>query len=699
MKKKPTNKLRCISPKVSIFRGYKNTFILALIFSIFFSSSAQNTLLDSLKIKLERTERAANFNESDIPYLELLNKIGSLYLYKDVDSLYFYSKKAFDLCEKANFIDGTIIALTNLSHYKFYKGQNSASLGLLNKSLAIAKKNNNDQLAGNILNQIGLRYGDVSNHSEALKSYLQAIEIGKKIGNKALFSIVKENIALLYVAQKDYQQALEIYKEVAIINKELDNDQFIGETKCNIADLYLKLKDFENASLNVDESILIFENNNSFEWLSSAYKTKGDIYLKQNNPNLALYWYDKSLVLHENLNDDIYKAPLLNSIAKANCKLKNYSEGEIAALNSLEISEKLSLLEIARNSYYILFQIKKEDKLSDDALKYHEKYKLFSDSVSRKENLNSLGNLKTKLEFDKQQKDAAIANDKALAKQNVYIYIFLIGFLILGFIIFLLRKQSRARKGFNTILRLKTKALEKREEELSAINNTKDKLFSIIGHDLRGPISALASILQMLKDKDIDQEEFSKFIPKVSNDVDAISFTLNNLLSWGRTQISGSTSDTSTIYLKNLIDDNIKLLDETAKKKKIIIHNNVSSEFLIWADRNHIDVVIRNLLSNAIKFTHKNGEIIFSAFDKQEFIEIEIKDNGIGMDTEFTHQIFSETSELVSTYGTANEKGTGLGLTLCKEMVLKNEGKIWVESTVAKGTTFYFTLPKKAISA
>ncbi len=699
MKKKPKYKLRCISPKASIFIGFKKTIILALFFLISFSSIAQNNLLDSLKIKLERTERAANFSESDIAYLELLNKISGLYLYKDIDSLYFYSQKAYNLCEKANFIDGTIIALNNLSHYKFYKGQNEASLSLLNKSLAIAKENNNDRLAGTILNQIGLRYGDLSNHSEALKSYLLAIDIGKKIGNKALLSIVKENIAILYMAQKDYQQALEIYKEVASFNKELDNDQFIGETKCNVADLYLKLKDFENASLNIDESILIFENNKAFEWLSSAYKTKGDIYLEQNNPNLALYWYDKSLILHENLNDDIYKAPLLNSIAKANCKLKNYAEAEIAALNSLEISEKLGLLEIATNSYYILFQIKKEDKLSDDALKYHEKYKLFSDSVSRKENLNSLGNLKTKLEFDKQQTDVSIANNKALAKQNIYIYLSLIGFIILGFIIFLLRKQSRTRKGFNTILRLKTKALEKREEELSAINNTKDKLFSIIGHDLRGPINALASILQMLKDKDIDQEEFSKFIPKVSNDVDAISFTLNNLLSWGRTQISGSTSDTSNIPLKNLIDDNIKLLDETAKKKTIVIHNKISSEILIWADRNHIDVVIRNLLSNAIKFTHKKGEIIFSAFDKQEFIEIKIEDNGIGMAEEFTHQIFSETSELISTYGTANEKGTGLGLTLCKEMVAKNKGKIWVESAVAMGTTFYFTLPKKAISA
>jgi len=678
----------------TILKTFANKVLLILFFLWLSSGKAQSNSLDSLKLELADIENTTSFNKNNVDYVRMHNTISDLYFFRNLDSVRHYSKIAYDIAKKNNFINEEIIALLNLSHYYFNVGENTESLRLLNESLELAKEHNNRN-EGAILNKLGYYHFDLGNHSEALKAYLLATKLAEKTSDKILLSVAKENIAILYIAQNDFQQALDIYKEVVIINNELGNEQFIGETKANMADLYVDLKDFENANLNIDYSIAIFEKNKSYEWLSSCYKTKGDIYLNQDNSKLALYWYGKSLELHENLDDDVYKAPLLNEIARAHLIQKKYTEAEAFALSSLEISQKLGLLENSTNSYDILYQIKKEDLQSISALEYHEKYKLFFDSISRKENLTSLGNLKTKLEFDKRQKDDAIANEKELAKQNVYTYLALFTLVIFGLIIFLLRKQSKVRKDFNAILRLKNKALEKREIELNEINNTKDKLFSIIGHDLRGPINALGSILKMLKEKEITEEEFSQFIPKVSTDVDAISFTLNNLLSWGRTQMTGATSEQIKIGLSTMINDTIKFLDESAQHKKISIQNTVSEAYTVWADKNQIDVVLRNLLSNAIKFTPKNGHITFSATEEKDFIQFSIQDNGVGMTEEFKQKVFTDSNTLVSTYGTANEKGTGLGLALCKEMVLKNQGEIWVESAIGKGSTFYVKLPKK----
>ena len=655
---------------------------------------SQENILDSLKLQVQSIEHSKNFNEGATNYIDLLNELAEQYQYKNIDSLRYFSEKANKLSRDVVYVKGEGIALSTLSQYHFYLGENTKGFNTLDAALEIAKSNKNIELQIRVLKATGNQQLDFGNHAEALKAYLSAIDLATSINDIRTLSVLKFNIAILYITQKDYAQGLRLYKEVQVINKQLGDEIYTAKTSSNIAEIYLKLHDFDNASLYIDSATKIFEKNKLLEWLAYCYNVKGDIYLKQNNPKLALHWYDKAITLHEDLSDDRYKVPLLNSISAAYYKLGNHEKAKETVFQALEIEKKLSLLEDTIWSYELLYKISKDMQRPEDALAYHEKYKLLSDSIYRKENLNSLGVLKTKLEFEKQQKDAAIANEKEKAKQNVYMYLSLIALAILGLIIFLLRKQSKTRKLFNNELRLKTAALEKREEELSAINNTKDKLFSIIGHDLRGPINALASILSLFKDKEIEPEEFLTFIPKVKSDVDAISFTLNNLLSWGRTQMTGSITEPCEINIKALTDENINLMHEIACHKSITITNNVPSNCNVWSDKNQIDVVIRNLLSNALKFTHKDGSIILNAVQKDSYIEVSIEDTGVGMEEHIQNKIFSPEKTLITTYGTADEKGTGLGLSLCKEMVENNGGKIWVESVPGKGSIFYFTLPK-----
>jgi len=678
----------------AFLKSVKNRAALLSLFLCFQIGIAQEDILDSLKLKLQRIENASNFDTKDTTYINLLNKLARQYYFKNVDSLYYFSNKAYQLSNN-NYIYGEVIALTNLGYYKFYSGNKAEALQTLNRAFEIAKKNKNVPLEIRVLNSLGIQQYDLGNHSEALKAYLNAIDLATDSNDIMNLSFLKENVGHIYLKQKDYSQSLEIYKEVEVLNQQLGNVVYTAQSKSNIADLYVKLRDFKKATAYINSSIEIFEDKKILDWLAYSYQVKGDIYLKQKKPKIALYWYDKALVIHKDINDDVSKVPLLNGLSEAYYQFQNYAEAEKNALSALEISKRLGLIDDTKNSIKILYEINKVNNLPAIALKYHEEYKLLSDSISRKENLNSLGILKTKLEFDKQQKDTIRANDKEIAKQNIYIYLSLAALAILGLIVFLLKKQSKARKIFNNELRLKTKTLEKREAELSAINNTKDKLFSIIGHDLRGPINALGSILTLFRDNEITQNEFLKFVPKLKNDVDAISFTLNNLLSWGKTQITGSTVEQCDVNLNDLIHNNIKLLHEIADKKAITITNNIPPDTSVWSDKNQIDVVIRNLLNNALKFTNVNGTIILNVEKIDHYMQISITDNGVGLKPELQEQIFSKQNALITTYGTANEKGTGLGLSLCKEMIENNGGEIWVESVLGKGSTFYFKIPER----
>ena len=157
--------------------------------------------------------------------------------------------------------------------------------------------------------------------------------------------------------------------------------------------------------------------------------------------------------------------------------------------------------------------------------------------------------------------------------------------------------------------------------------------------------------------------------------------------------MNGTTSKPKMVHLNKLVEDSINLLSEMANNKSIKVIDQLPENCLILADENQVDVVIRNLISNAIKFTPENGLITLEAEEMEEFWKINVRDTGIGMDEKTRKKIFRENAN-ITTYGTNNEKGTGLGLSLCREMVEKNRGKIWVESTLKKGSTFYFTLPK-----
>ncbi len=236
--------------------------------------------------------------------------------------------------------------------------------------------------------------------------------------------------------------------------------------------------------------------------------------------------------------------------------------------------------------------------------------------------------------------------------------------------------------------------LKNKEIELQKLNDTKDKLFSIISHDLRSPFAQLKGILDLFEKGGISEAELKYFLPEIIKNVNYTSDLLNNLVYWAKSQMSGLHADPELFSIYKLVANKENLFDKEIKGKNLSFTNQVAQEVIVYADKNMIDLVIRNLVANAIKFCRKTDTILVKSEETaNDFLIVRVVDTGIGISAENKKRIFNE--ENFTTLGTHKEKGTGIGLKLCKEFVEGNGGKIWIDSEEGKGTVFSFSLPTK----
>jgi len=673
--------------------NYIGLFSTLLIFLIAISGThAQHA---DLKYNRSSSEKKVpdHIYTKDTTYIHKLIHLASELRYHDTDSVSILAKQTLQLSEKIGYEKGVINARILLAAYYSDKGRSEEAIEALKQAQLHAHEAGYTALEVKTLNGQANEWGYMGQYAQSLKTYLEGIELAKENDNKTMLSILYENVANVYADQKDYDEALEYYTLVKKINDELGNEIFMAETNSNLASVYADMGQLEYAMFHVNKSISTFEKEAILEWLAYAYEIKGKTYLKEGDYKWALYWYSQGELLHEKLHDDRGKIDLFNGISEAYLGQEQDSLSEDYALRSMALAERIKYKDGQLKCAELLYRINKNNDDLLCALEYHEQYQSLFDTLSKNKSRMSMELLKTKTAYERQKELLIADNDKALAKQRRYINLTLFIIFIIGLIAFLMFRSRKIHQQLNVELSAQKDILEEREVQLQENNATKTKIFSIIGHDLRGPIGALEGLLNMFTQGDMGKEEFLDLIPKLRHDIEHISFTLNNLLSWGHTQMNGAITKPGLLTLETIVDDNIKLLSEQAAAKSIRITSHLPGNTQSWADQHQIDIVLRNLISNAIKFTPDSGMITINVKELEKHLEISVRDTGVGMTEEVRNQLFSESTH-ASTHGTNNEKGTGLGLSLCKEMVEKNQGRIWVESTPRKGSCFYFTLPK-----
>ncbi|MEW6653234.1 MAG: HAMP domain-containing sensor histidine kinase [Bacteroidota bacterium] len=239
--------------------------------------------------------------------------------------------------------------------------------------------------------------------------------------------------------------------------------------------------------------------------------------------------------------------------------------------------------------------------------------------------------------------------------------------------------------------------ITKKNDELKEMNEAKDKFFSIISHDLRSPFQGLLGISNYLVEEfdSLSKEEFKEMVVSLNEALHTQFKFLDDLLSWSRIQSGKMVFEPIQLNLYSETEKVLRLFETNIKNKKVEILININSKLCVEADGDMLSLLLRNIISNAIKFTHINGTIEITAFTEDNMVLVVISDSGVGIAEENIPKLFRIDVQF-TTHGTAKESGNGLGLVLCKEIVEKHGGNIWVESQVNNGTQFYFTLPQKS---
>lgn len=234
------------------------------------------------------------------------------------------------------------------------------------------------------------------------------------------------------------------------------------------------------------------------------------------------------------------------------------------------------------------------------------------------------------------------------------------------------------------------------KEQFDILLLQKDKICSIIAHDLRSPFSGMLGVSKILSEElnNLTQDEIHNFTIMLKDSIENTYKLLENLLEWSRLQRGMIPFEPKSFNLGEMVENTVAIHEAKSNEKEILVMNHVPSDLIVFADMNMIDTVLRNLLSNAIKFTPKGGRVEINTRSDENYVEVSVADTGIGIPDEMIPQLFKVGAK-TSRSGTEGEASTGFGLILCKELIDKHLGNIWVESQVGKGTKFYFTIPQK----
>ncbi len=606
------------------------------------------------------------------------------YEFINKDSAIYYLKEGMAYCTAKKYRTGIAWMYLLNATFDQTEGRLDIATARLNDALTIFEENKNSYGMANVYKSLGLTYGKKEDYANAQKYVLLALEKGKELNDNEII--------------------VSAYLKLGVINEKRDN-------------LPKALDDYSKA-------LLLSEKANAQKEKSTILNNIGIVHGKMGNMKKALAYFTQALEISNHSARDITTSVYaLTNLSIANNQLGNRPEARRNLEEALKIINKHKLQEEIARIFLLMGALYQEDQ-PDTALRYfnqaYDKVKDGNNSINlRKEVLaaiygsqKKLGNYKEALialELSEHIKDSInssnssieIANletlyelkesqekveklkleDKTRSLKNKIIVVFAIFLLFVVVVMFL---HQRKLKKLNTLLSI-------REKDLDLNNRTKDKLFAIIGHDLRGPMVSGGALLEIIIDGLSDKDRSSELLNILKNQLKAASEVLEKLLLWGNSQIKGIKMASSSFQPFQLIADNVALLNNAMLAKNITLTNNIDHNLRVHGDANHFEFIFRNLLSNAIKFTFNGGSIILAAEENENdhTVVFSVKDSGVGIDRSLIANIFSLDNQ--SSLGTANEAGTSIGLMLCREYALSNGGAIWVESEKGNGSKFYFS--------
>ncbi len=435
--------------------------------------------------------------------------------------------------------------------------------------------------------------------------------------------------------------------------------------------------------------------------IAGALYKIGDCFFLLNQPDSAFYYHKSALDIRSIIKDGTGLSESYNKIGLLCIESGEYPRAIRNLRLGLNYAEKVNSNLLMQQSFDYLAQAYLGNKDFKNALIYQQKNAEISELIYSEASEKKIQELTTKLEIEQREKEIKnleelnTQKEKALANSRKFIVTLIILLIVMVAAVLSIISMYRFKRKANKELTIKNNQISEQNEKLTELNSTKDKFFSIIGHDLKGPLNSLSAFSHLLINHtaSLTEEEIRTIARDLDKSLKNLYELLENLLGWARSQTGRLEMTPIVVKISDVFRENVRLLGKAAHNKKIKVEIIADDKLEVIVDLNSFKTVVRNLLSNAIKFTDVNGVITIFADEWKDTVEIGIHDTGVGMSPEVQAKIF-EISSKHSTLGTNKEKGTGLGLILCKEFIEKNQGSIRVESEEGVGTTFRITLPK-----
>ena len=655
----------------------KYFYVLAVLFSTF--SWGQKKLVDSLEQKRSSYKSELNFVETDTSYIKNLYELSKAYIYQNLDSVENIAKTALELSKKTNFKKGIAGSKLALSLHCIFSGNTDTGIKFAEEVELLAKAINADSLYLKAILAKSQGYYYKKEYANAYKEIRKGIHNADSVGNNYYLLYFNTNLATSFSILKDYEQALKYYNICLEILNKSKNKLQKAQVQSNLGYLFWKTKDYKNSLYHTESAISVFQEYEFASWEAFSKITLGGVAIEKKEYGKAIEYFKNTLDILKGLDDKKRETDAFTGIANAYLKKKELEKAKNYATKALEYASLLKYYDGKVEALTLLYKLSKLEGDAIKSLNYLEEAERISDSIKIEEKKIRLSILEVQSENEKAQNKLRIENDYKLQKQKI-ITLVAITFLLLSLIIALLiRKNYINQRNSN--------------RKLQEINITKDKIFSIIGHDLKTPLTTLHELLELFKKKAISPKEMMELTPKIQNNVDYSTFTLNNLLYWAQSQMDGVNANPSEIEVDVVINDTISVFDIKAKRKNIQIENNVTQKITGRFDHEHLRIILRNILCNAIKFTPNNGKISISSEQDNSEIKINVSDNGKGYNlSDYDNMLNGKP--VISSKGTNDEKGTGLGLSICKELLDKNKSKLQIKLIKPTGSCFTVILPK-----
>lgn len=680
--------------KVAIFISIILFIFLTGPTSIYALNSSTQEEIDSLEVKLILAHDSLKLN--------LINRVAEMYLTVDPMKSIVRAKSALSLAEQENDHAARAQALITLGQaHRHLLSDFDKALEYSFEALRIEETHNLHLGRTRTLIAIAEIYKEVGNNYQALEYYMQVLVLQKQLDEDQAVIQTLNAIGLIHLQLNNDKKALEYHKEALALSRKIGDQRQEANSIDYIAEGLRKEGKFNRAIEEQATALRLRKEIGDEAGIARSMASLGEIYFQKGETEKALEYYVESSKTDRKLGNKKGLAKTYNNIGALFIRTKEYER----AINNLEIGLKYGVEENAkrhiRDSYELLYTAHSALEDYVNALLYKDLFIAISEFIYSEESERKIAEMQTKYEIDKKEDEIELlkrvqeVRDLQLAKQNDLKNFLIIALVLFAIIAILTYYLYRTKKRSNLRLIEINAQINEKNKALEELNATKDKFFSIISHDLKGPLNSLTSFSSLLINhiSHMSKDEIQMLAKDLDKSVKGLFSLLENLLEWSRSQSGNIELKPETLDLIHLIDQNKSLLSKTAENKNIRLITPEFSNLAVYGDKNSINTILRNLISNALKFTLSGGEVKVEVTENQTMALISVIDNGVGMSPEVMNKLF-RIDQKHSTKGTANEKGTGLGLILCKEFAEKNGGTISVESKEGQGSKFTFSLPK-----